>query len=263
VAFLQVAENATHFPEQKEKTAMHDQIRWTQSTGMVGGTTATVLGAILSAAGATASGLLMFGAELPREVVIGATVALVVVGALGSSLGIYVQRWRREKGESPLHTEPAIAPRSGSSTGIGVGVLAVAAVGAAILFSASCAPARLAPTETPRHVEFGLSVSCAAATYAAEQTRSPGLSLWVQRVCVELGVSEVGGIIASWFSEPSLRPLSLTSRPGIHATKEPDRVVLLYAGAGEEPVAVPCSLLLEACAATGGCSDVLEACAAR
>jgi hypothetical protein len=79
-------------------------VPWTQSTGMVGGITAAVLGGIHVGAAT----LMTFGDEVPRGVVIAAAVVLAVVGFVGMQLGLTQVRKRKAKGAAPASPQPPI-----------------------------------------------------------------------------------------------------------------------------------------------------------
>lgn len=201
-------------------------VRWTESTGMVGGRATTALGAILAAVGAGATVVLNSEVQLSPAVLLGAAVIVAMVGTLGAALGIHTTRRRRAKGDDRRYTEPPIrrVRRDGLPS---PSVLLVAGLLALGLSQQACAHNGV--LEPPlsygqgAHGAVVLSLSCEV----ARELLAPDSWIPVDDAAREMadricsGVTTIGGALLAALSRPPAPSGPVATRTGAMEAEPP------------------------------------------
>ena len=227
------------------------QIKWTTSTGMVGGTTATWLGIVFAVVSAAAGAIMHFEAELPRVVVIVASVILAVVGAVGGAIGVSQTRKRIAKGVSAEHPEHAIEGKGAPTRGIAAGgaLLALVALLTAGAFLVS-QPACSVSQKTKDTTDFLSGLSCIVLETVCLGV--VGLEPAAQRACNVAGAACRGGratlsaVLDQLVYEPPAYTVMLFARsPDLVTANEWLALCRAASAAGEDPERLACGIILD------------------
>jgi len=158
-------------------------IPWSRSTGMLGARATLVVSLVLAGMAAGAAALLGFAGEIPRGLVIAATVVGGIVAAVGSTLGVAIGRRRIAKGDDTDAPEPPIRRiRPDGMPSIAVlAALGAMAVGAAGF--ASCATVGTLTPSDQRYADAGVATLGVGCGVLVSEWCAPGEELVPAAVC--------------------------------------------------------------------------------